>query len=344
MKFNFKGLFFVFLGFYFLIDPLRQLLLFGKKIEIFNDLGLQSLLLIFSSVSTFFMISFIVYYAFYKHLEKKQWVFLVGITLLGFLIPITYRFIVEQKIFDILFGFTNYRRDLSIIYFYRDNTYYYLMYGLLGAIFFYISYSKFKKRRESELVAENQQMQLSLLRAQINPHFLMNAMNNIYSLVYLKSDKSLLAIDKLSEILKYTLYENKETVKLSEEITYLENFIELQKMRYEKEPIINMNIDPEVLNGKVPQFLLVPLIENAFKHGDVHHAEFPIQISILKNGDNIDIDMFNRKKVMEKDEHGGIGLQNVQKRLDLIFGENHVFIIDETDIDFSIGIQIPLSL
>ncbi len=341
MKLNIKGLFLAFLGFYFLIDPLRQLLLFGTPIKFFKDLGMQHFLLIFSTISSFFLISLIAYLAFFKYLEKKNWILLISVALLAFIIPITYRFFLEQKLYDFLFGFTNYRRDVSVSYFFRDNAYYYLMYGVLGAVYFYISYSRFKERREIELITENQQMQLSLLRAQINPHFLMNAMNNIYSLVYLKSEKSLPAIDKLSEILKYTLYENKERVSLQEEINYLQNFIELQKMRFEEEPNIEIHIDPKVLSGKVPQFLLVPLIENAFKHGDVHHERQPIRMDVQLQNDWIFIEMYNRIKEKQKDEKGGIGLQNVRKRLALIFGDKHDISITESKEDFKINIKIP---
>ena len=341
MKFNVKRYLLVFVGFYFLIEPLRQFLVFGKPLKFLIDFNLESFLLTFSTISCFFLISLFVYTAFFKYLEKKKWLSLAGLSLLGFFIPVGFRYLVEQHVYDYLFGFTNYRRDIDVFSYYNDNIYYFLLYGTLAAVYFYIMYTKYRENREYKLVEENQKMQLDLLRSQINPHFLMNAMNNIYSLVFLKSDKSLEAIDKLSEILKYTLYENKENVKIKEEIKYLNNYIELQKIRYEHEPHVEIVIDERILDCLVPQFLMVPLVENAFKHGDVHNAKNPIKLSINAKDGDIEISMFNMKKQKEKDGQGGIGLDNVKKRLVLIYGDKHELLIDDLEHSFLIRIKIP---
>ncbi|GLR18606.1 sensor histidine kinase [Portibacter lacus] len=340
MKSNIKGLFIVHLCFYLLVDPLRELFLNGQINGGFLSFNLKQTFFALSGGGSFFLIALIVYLSFYRFSPSRKWLYLVLGCAVAFFIPVTLRYLLDQHVARILFGFVNYGSGVTLQYYYLDNFYFFIMYGILGAVFYFVTYSRFSEHRELELIKANQQMELSLLRSQINPHFLLNAMNTIYSLVFLKSDQALQAVDKLSEILKYTLYENKEKVTLKQELEHLENYLSLQKMRFAKDLNVTQEIDPNLLEMKIPQFLLLPLIENAFKHGELQDVDEPVTITCYQEKGWAVFKVRNKIKKQEKDEVGGIGLQNVQKRLELIYGSDQKLDIKDQNEHFSAIIRI----
>jgi two-component system LytT family sensor kinase len=189
---------------------------------------------------------------------------------------------------------------------------------------------KIKSQLENEkLIAE-----LAFLKSQINPHFLFNSLNNIYSLAYKKSVKTPEAILKLSEIMRYMLYESNENkVELSDEIRYLENYIELQRLRFKDRTYIKFEITGNTLDHTVTPLVLIPFVENAFKHGLATDPENPITIILNASTRKLFFHISNKKNNQNKDETGGIGLQNVRRRLDLIYNDKyHLHIDDTTDI------------
>lgn len=186
---------------------------------------------------------------------------------------------------------------------------------------------KIKSKLENEkLISE-----LAFLKSQINPHFLFNSLNNIYSLAYKRSGKTPEAILKLSEIMRYMLYESNENkVALSDEIRYLENYIELQKLRFKDDAFINFEISGEILDQKISPLILIPFVENAFKHGMATDRENPITIAMNITAGKLFFQVINRKSHQNKDKAGGIGLQNVKRRLDLIYKDQYRFHIEDT--------------
>jgi LytS/YehU family sensor histidine kinase len=188
---------------------------------------------------------------------------------------------------------------------------------------------KVRKNLESEkLIAE-----LAFLRSQINPHFLFNSLNNIYSLAYQKSDKAPEAIMKLSEIMRYMLQESNEPrVKLAREIRYLENYIELQKLRFKGQAYIELSISGEYSEQVIAPLILISFVENAFKHGMASDPESPIKININILQNDLQFDIWNKKSLFNKDESSGIGLSNVKRRLDLLYAHQYDLSISE-DID-----------
>ena len=189
---------------------------------------------------------------------------------------------------------------------------------------------KIKGNLENEkLVSE-----LAFLKSQINPHFLFNSLNNIYSLAYQKSEKTPEAILKLSEIMRYMLYESNENkVPLLEEIRYLKNYIELQKLRFKDKAYINFEVDEDIQDQKITPLILISFVENAFKHGVATDKENPITIVLNVSTNKLFFQVLNRKNTQNKDETGGIGLQNVKRRLDLLYkGQYRLHIQDDKDI------------
>ncbi|MES2267806.1 MAG: histidine kinase [Bacteroidota bacterium] len=182
---------------------------------------------------------------------------------------------------------------------------------------------------------ENQRLsaELSFLKSQINPHFLFNSLNSIYSLAYQKSDTTPEAILKLSEIMRYMLYEcNDNKVELGKELQYLQNYIDLQKIRFGNKAFINFEVTGEVTNQHIVPLLLISFIENAFKHGVANDEQSPIVLKITLEDGRLNFFIQNKKHTHNRDSSGGIGLANVRRRLDLLYpGKYNLDIRDEAD-------------
>jgi len=169
---------------------------------------------------------------------------------------------------------------------------------------------------------ENQRLsaELSFLKSQINPHFLFNSLNSIYSLAYQRSETTPDAILKLSEIMRYMLYEcNDNEVSLEKELQYLQNYIELQKIRFGKKAYIDFKINGKVDGQQIVPLLLIAFIENAFKHGVANDPGSAIRLLIEVDESHLYFFIQNRKHNNNKDNLGGIGLINVKRRLDLLY-------------------------
>lgn len=183
---------------------------------------------------------------------------------------------------------------------------------------------------------ENQRLnaELSFLKSQINPHFLFNSLNSIYSLAYQRSETTPDAILKLSEIMRYMLYEcNDNEVALQKELQYLQNYIELQKIRFGENAYIDFKINGKVDGQQIVPLLLIAFIENAFKHGVANDPEAAIRILIETDKNHLYFFIQNRKHNNNRDNLGGIGLMNVKRRLDLLYpGRYKLNIVNEDEI------------
>jgi ligand-binding sensor domain-containing protein len=196
---------------------------------------------------------------------------------------------------------------------------------------------------KNELVAQNHASELALLRSQINPHFLFNTLNNIYSLVYQKADTAPEAVMKLSEIMRYMLYDSGvEKVALSKEINYLESFIELHRLRIRDKSFIEFNVTGNVNSLLIPPMLLVPFVENAFKHGTKQAKTPGIKIDLAIDGSDITFEVKNyyKKDNSNKDKIGGIGLPNVKRRLELLFNGRHNLFISDANDEFYVKLEL----
>lgn len=193
---------------------------------------------------------------------------------------------------------------------------------------------------------ENEKLksELSLLRNQLNPHFLFNTINDIYYLALIKSEKTPEAMLKLSDLLRYILYEKEEWVALEKEINYLKEFIHLHKIRF-PDNVVNIELpNPELIqNQKIPPMLLSTFVENAFKHGAPGTNENPIKISIGISLDALHYKVTNPiDKNIVKDKTSGIGILNLEKRLNLLFPNKHKLSYSNNDEHFEAKLEIQL--
>lgn len=180
------------------------------------------------------------------------------------------------------------------------------------------------ERVQRDLLSEKRDMELQFLKSQLNPHFLFNSLNNIYSLAYQKSDKTADAILKLSEIMRYMIYESNDSwVSLSKEITYVQSYIELQKLRFKDGAAVELTLNGEIDDQQVVPLILISFVENAFKHGVANDPKDPIRINIIANQKILHFSVSNKKNKFNKDLMGGVGLNNVERRLQLLYPERY---------------------
>jgi two-component system, LytTR family, sensor kinase len=178
--------------------------------------------------------------------------------------------------------------------------------------------------RNENLKNEKITMELAYLKAQINPHFLFNTMNNLYGLALTEPEKTPDVILKISEMMRYMLYEsNEEKVPLSREIEYLNSYIELEKIRFEGDTFINFTIEGNVNQYQIAPLLLISFVENVFKHGDVQNKNSPVEINLKINNKQLIFRQWNKISIKEKDKMGGVGRKNVERRLSLLYPNKH---------------------
>lgn len=204
-------------------------------------------------------------------------------------------------------------------------------------------------REKQELQTQTMQSELRFLKSQINPHFLFNTLNNLYALTLKKSDKAPEIVIKLSEMMRYMLYEcNEKKVLLSKEVNYLRNYLDLEKLRQGKNVEINFEVQGHISNQQIAPLMFIPFLENSFKHGLNNHIQHGF-VNIYMNVENEEIDFFienSKAKVLPKKDHrksGGIGLVNVQRRLNLIYPNHHELHIDNNPQTYAVTLHLELN-
>ncbi|MGD1843925.1 MAG: sensor histidine kinase [Salibacteraceae bacterium] len=341
MRFHWKGLIGFFLGYYFVGDPLRQLLLTGEADVLEWPISVMDVAFSLSSMLIFFGYSCWSYATLWYWFPRKQWGWLIATFLPGLVVPIAFRYSLEEVVYLHWLGFSNYPEDVAPLYYLRDNFYFAFRYSLFGVVFYLVSLALFREKRERELVVANKETQLAHLRSQLNPHFLLNSLNNIYALVYRKSDRATEALDRLADLLRYALYEKRDLVPLSEELNHLEQLIDLQNLRFDYPVALEIEIEPDLLSHPVPQFLLVPLVENAYKHGDLKDPKVPFRLTVAQQGKHILVTAQNKPMAQQKDGQAGIGLKNIQKRLALIYPDQFSMQVTAAADQFKVELQFP---
>ncbi|MGY4383602.1 two-component system LytT family sensor kinase [Pedobacter sp. UYP24] len=196
---------------------------------------------------------------------------------------------------------------------------------------------------QKNLIREKKEMELQFLKSQLNPHFLFNSLNNIYSLAYQKSDKTADAILKLSEIMRYMIYESNDSwVSLSKEIEYLQSFIELQKLRFKDGAAVEFTQNGEIDGQHIVPLILISFVENAFKHGVANDPENPIKINIIANQKILHFSVSNKKNSYNKDQMGGVGLYNVERRLQLLYPDRYKLNIVNSETHYTSELMLDI--
>jgi len=291
---------------------------------------------------------FLAYYVIPEFLLKKKYIIAIGLFLVG-----TYLLAVLNRTLVVHVGETLVRKGvfiqeplLEILCDWKKIFFYYIpnIYSM-SLIFLSVKYLMgYKKIREEGLVLGKEKMEneLKTLKAQLNPHFLFNTLNNIYSLSVGNSPKTSTAIGKLSEILDHVLYRcNSKFVLLSSEIELLKNYIELEKLRYDDR--LQISFVTAIENDtEIPPLVLLSLVENAFKHGAGEDSGSPkIDIHIVNNQKEL---IFNISNSISKDyqssKQENIGLTNIRKQLNLIYQDGYGLDINCSKSIFEVVLRI----
>lgn len=300
------------------------------------DLFLATYMIVF--VLTFYFHYFVVMKLVFKSFQWKR--FFAGV-LVSYLFYTALRWLLEQEISDILFHRINYTNPTFFNYM-EDNLHYSSMSVILSSLLWFVIYFIRLLEYNQVILEESKNTEIKFLKAQINPHFIFNTLNNIYSMVYFQSDKSLMAIEKLSQIMRFTTYESqKEKIKLADEIDYIKAYIELEQLRHQENAFIDFRIETQNISEEIPPYILSPLIENALKHG-VTSNEKPILIELRLEDKRLNFKVVNDIAVQKKDKLGGIGLSNLKKRLEIHYPQKHQIKVVNQNNQFSAELEIEL--
>jgi len=201
-----------------------------------------------------------------------------------------------------------------------------------------------------ELESQNLQSELKFLKSQINPHFFFNTLNNLYALTLKKSDLAPEIVLRLSEMMRYMLYEsNEKEVSLEKEIKYVMNYIELEKLRQGSNFEINFMLDGSPSGQKIAPLMFIPFLENSFKHGlDAQIKRGYVNIKMLLQEKSVQLDIENSKPPslitpQKALKSGGIGLENVKRRLKLLYPNRHQLQITDNPTSYKVSLNIEFA-
>jgi two-component system LytT family sensor kinase len=252
------------------------------------------------------------------------------------------RYFIEELAAYWLFGQRNYFEGTPFWYYLFDNFYFGTLPMILSTFFWLVIFVIRLYEYNKFIIEEQKNTEIKFLKAQINPHFIFNTLNNIYSMVYFQSPKSLPAIEKLSSIMRFTTYESqKEKIKLTDELNYIQSYIQLEELRHEQEDFVQISVAISDNKIVIPPYILSPFVENALKHGQAA-AQTPIQIRLEATMDALTFTVANTIGQQKKDKLGGIGLENVKRRLQIYYPDRHRLVITNTNNIFTIELSIQL--
>jgi hypothetical protein len=237
-------------------------------------------------------------------------------------------------------------RPLIPLPLFLDFTYAFLVVGCNMAIA--LLFQRFDDKLENEsLMKANAESQLAYLKAQINPHFYMNMLNNIHGMIEIDPSKAQSMLIDMSQLMRYMLYESsKPLISLSSEVNFLRNYLRLIRQRFPEKRVritVDFPKEEECQNISIPPLLYLVFIENAFKHGISYRETSYVDISLSIEDSEIHFSCKNSNHATpDKDpEHEGIGLINIKKRLSLLFGEKSVLNIEDTAKEYAVNLTIP---
>jgi two-component system LytT family sensor kinase len=200
-------------------------------------------------------------------------------------------------------------------------------------------------RKNDNLQFQNILIEKQFLQTQLNPHFLFNTLNNLYGLVIKKDNIAPALILKLSEIMRYTLYDiNVETINIENEIEFIENYFDMEKLRYPNDYNVNLIIKNNSTGLKIPPLLFFTFIENAFKYGlKTDNPWLNVFIEIQENKVHFSVKNDHKSTINSEQIHyGGIGIKNIKKRLNLLYPNKHKLEILDEERNFSVELKLEL--
>jgi sensor histidine kinase YesM len=296
--------------------------------------------------ASFFVVVIIIFYINYLLLipnylsKRKYWSYLTGV--LSLMIISFLFYIIQARFLDWYFKSGDYflnDRLISLPYLVFQTIFYLLI--STGSKFTLDWFNNL--RLIDELEREKNLSEIKLLKSQISPHFLFNTLNNLYSLVKRKSDAAPDAVLMLSDLMRYMLKENSmEKIELVKEISYVKSYIELQRLRLSNPNIVQSDILIDNATIQISPMLLIPFVENTFKHADITSDDALIYFKLELKNEKLFFIVDNMIKDRNKDETTGVGLKNVRRRLELLYPGNHKLDIQNFENKFHVELELNL--
>ena len=291
------------------------------------------------SIITFYGCYFLIWKPFL--LQPKVLRLVIGLAI-GFSFFIGLRFLIEETLYPVFFGFDNYKID-EFWYYVKSNYWYALFFVCYSLLVALLENKIGLEQSNLQLQAEKSDAQMAFLRSQLNPHFLFNTLSYLHSKT-IKYDSELSdTILKLSDLLRYSLVNSQEEkVDIEKEVKLLENYITIFKNRFAGKCFVEFKVLGSDLKQKMEPLLLIPFVENTFKHGVLNDAETPAEILIdVKKGI---LHFYCRNKIShyQKDASSGIGVENVRQRLNLLYPEQYTLEIGKKEGYFIVDLTLQL--
>ena len=202
------------------------------------------------------------------------------------------------------------------------------------------------QKKMAVLAKDKAEAELNFLKSQINPHFLFNSLNSVYFLIDKNNPDARQALHTFSDMLRYQLYEaNGEKIPIEKEIDYLQDYVHLQQLRKDENYKVQFNCSPEVKNFSIEPLLLIPFVENAFKHlsHKTNETNF-VKLDMTRSNGYFEFVVENsrEKGILTTEQHGGIGMNNVKRRLELLYPGTHQLIIDDKEESFKVDLKLKI--
>ncbi len=201
------------------------------------------------------------------------------------------------------------------------------------------------RERQKIIDQRNLEQQMEYLKYQVNPHFFMNTLNNIHALVDIDPERAKTTIVELSKMMRHILYEgSKKLIPLTREMEFLNLYVQLMRLRYTRKVHINVDVPPQLPELKLPPLMLIIFVENAFKHGISYREESFIDIKLRVENKRLLFSCCNSKptQVQRTNEKGGMGLQNVRQRLELLYDDDYTLDISDDEKTYEVKLDIPM--
>ncbi len=201
------------------------------------------------------------------------------------------------------------------------------------------------RERQKIIDQRNLEQQMEYLKYQVNPHFFMNTLNNIHALVDIDPERAKTTIVELSKMMRHILYEgSKNLIPLTREVEFLNLYVQLMRLRYTRKVHINVDVPPQLPELKLPPLMLIIFVENAFKHGISYREESFIDIKLRVENKRLLFSCCNSKptQVQRTNEKGGMGLQNVRQRLELLYDDDYTLDISDGEKTYEVKLDIPM--
>ncbi len=278
--------------------------------------------------------------AFFRFYPGRAYVKLALACMLIFVGHIGMRYVLEEVLFQWVFGYSNYFDEVTFIYYISDNIGYAAYDMFIGILLFFLEYNLLRKKHIAFLETKHREAEAAFLQSQFSPHFLFNSLNNIYALMQDDTHAAGTAMIKLADLMRAITHEKDPLIPLSRELQYCRDYLDLQSLRFDHRIPVQIEADEATLKTLVPPFMLVGCIENACKHGELRDGSSPIQLLVARKPEGILILVQNRIGHHQKDTTGGVGLQNMRDRLQALFTNSHTLHISNENNEFRISLLL----